>query len=65
MSAPIKRISPELDEAIKRIATQKNVNYITASKFVADKSVMMEETTREIRDIFKMDVGIFKRNRDR
>ena len=59
MTAPIKRISPELDAVIAQIASQNEVTYIEASRQIAERNARVE-VPREVLNVWAR-MGMFKK----
>lgn len=59
MTAPIKRISPELDALIAQLAEQESVTYVEASRKIAESQVRVE-VPRDVLNIWAK-MGMFKK----
>jgi hypothetical protein len=60
-----KRISSDLDDAIARMAKDRNISYVEASRIMAEQTIIKEEVTISELLLKYSQSGIFKESKKR
>lgn len=58
MTAPVRRIHPDLDRAIREMQQQQELSYIEAGRRLAEQAHIAEKTAEDIK---KMTFNMFKK----